>query len=246
MFSFFEKKIFLVDHLHGLVDIHNHILPGIDDGATSADESIQLIKGFKEFGIKNFVFTPHIMHHYYPNTPKTIKDAYETLKKELFINPIEDIQIDYAAEYMIDDNFDNLVDKNSVLTLRKEFLLVEMSYLQPPINFDEAIEKVKTKGMFPVLAHPERYGYLHKKEKKYFELKQNNIHFQLNLLSLSDYYGKEIKSKAFKLLENNFYNYVGSDVHNLRHLDKLKEIKIEKKRLDKVLDLVNNTIIDFN
>ncbi len=245
MFSFFSKKIFLVDHLHGLVDIHNHILPGIDDGAKTVDDSINLISTFSDFGVKNFVFTPHIMNHYYPNTPSTVRRSYDMLKKELVAKGMENIQIDYAAEHMIDDNFENLLENGSVLPLKKEFLLIEMSYLQPPLNFDKSVEKIKQRGIYPILAHPERYGYLHKEPIKYSLYRENNILFQLNLLSLSDYYGKEIKKIAHKLLEKDFYNYVGSDVHNMRHLHQLKNLTVDKKRLDKILQLVNNTIMDF-
>lgn len=245
MFSFFQKKIFLVDYLHGLVDIHNHILPGIDDGAKTIKTSIALIKGFSSIGVKNFVCTPHIMNHYYPNTPETIKNSFDKLEKALVADEIDDIQIDYAAEHMIDDAFEELLDNNSILPLRNGHLLVEMSYLQPPINFNEAIEKIKVKGFHPVLAHPERYGYLHQEMDKYALFKKNNIHFQLNLLSLSEYYGTQIKKVALKLLDNDFFDYVASDAHNLRHLEHIKELTVDKKRLDQVLAVMNNTIKTF-
>ena len=245
MFSFFQKKIYLVDHLHGLVDIHNHILPGIDDGAETVEESIALIKGFGEFGVKNFVCTPHIMHHYYPNTQKTIVKSFETLKKELVVREIDDIQIDFAAEHMIDDNFENLLENNAVLLLRNDFVLVEMSYLQPPINFEVSINTIKSKGNFPILAHPERYVYLHKQMDKYAFYKKENIRLQLNLLSLSNYYGSEINKVALKLLDEGLYDYLASDLHNLKHLNQIKEIVIKKKHLDSILKITNNTILTF-
>lgn len=245
MFSFFEKKIFLVDHLHGLVDIHNHILPGIDDGATIVEDSIGLVKGFGEFGITNFVCTPHIMHHYYPNTPNTIKTAFELLKKELAVQGLKDVRLDYAAEHMIDENFENLLEKNLVLPIAKEYLLIEMSYLQPSLNFDLAINKIKSKGYIPVLAHPERYVYLHKQMERYVVYKKTNIRLQLNLLSVSNYYGPEINKVALKLLTSGAYDYLGSDLHNPKHLKKIKEIVVKRKYLDEILKITNNTILTF-
>ncbi|WP_435625434.1 tyrosine-protein phosphatase [Flagellimonas sp.] len=245
MFSFFEKKIFLVDHLHGLVDIHNHILPGIDDGAKTVKESMDLIIGFSEFGIKNFVCTPHVMSHYYPNTPSTIKSAYDLVKQELSTRKIEDIQLDYSAEYMIDENFEVLLDKDKTIPIAKNFLLIEMSYLQPSLYFDDAIQKIAQKSIYPILAHPERYAYFHSDNQIYPSLKSRGIHFQLNMLSLSGYYGEQIQKTARNLLGKGYYEYVSSDAHNLKHLKEIKEIKIQKRTLDLLLPIIENTILKF-
>ncbi|MFT4833207.1 MAG: protein-tyrosine phosphatase, partial [Psychroserpens sp.] len=152
MFQFFSKKKFLVDYLENFVDIHNHILPGIDDGAKSVEESIELIKSFSEFGVQNFIGTPHIMDNYYPNTSATIHTALAELKKSLFDNDLKHVSFDVAAEHMIDANFESLLDKAEMMPLRKKYLLVEMSYLQPSINFDEAINKIASNRFFPILA----------------------------------------------------------------------------------------------
>ncbi|MEM7485800.1 MAG: CpsB/CapC family capsule biosynthesis tyrosine phosphatase [Bacteroidota bacterium] len=235
----------MIDHLYGLVDMHNHILPGIDDGAKTVEESVDLIKGLSEFGITNFICTPHIMHHYYPNTPETIKNSFKILQKELPKHDLEKTSIDIAAEHMIDDNFENILEKDCIMRLRKDYLLVEMSYLQPPINFENSIEKIKSKGIHPVLAHPERYVYLHKKMGTYSNYKKSNIHFQLNMLSLGNYYGQGTKKMALKLLDEGFFNFISSDVHHNKHLEYLKTINLEKKRLDYILYLINNTIDSF-
>ncbi len=245
MFSFFEKKTYLIDYLHGLVDIHNHILPGIDDGAKTVEESIGLIKGFSEFGVNNFVFTPHIMHHYYPNTEKTIKASFETLKKELTAKNLDDINVAYAAEHMIDENFENLLEQNAVIPMANEYLLIEMSYLQPFLNFDEAIEKIMQKSLLPILAHPERYGYYHQNPNIYRDLKSKGILFQLNLLSLKGYYGGEIQKISHKLLKEGLIDFVSSDVHNYRQLQALKETKVSKSVLNVVLPVIDKTLLTF-
>ena len=241
MFHFFNRKIFLIDYLEGFVDIHNHILPGLDDGAKTVEDSIEMIRAFSEIGIKNFIVTPHIMHSYYPNNPETINNSLTLLKNALLKNNMKDISIQAAAEHMIDDNFESILEDGTIMPLPNKYLLVEMSYLQPSINFDEAILKISSKNYYTILAHPERYGYLHTKFKKYLDYKEKGILFQLNLLSLSDYYGKEVQQMALKLLGADLIDFMGSDVHNLNQMNSLKEIKVSSKLLKTLLPIIENT-----
>lgn len=246
MFSFFQKKIYLADYLHGLVDIHNHIIPGIDDGAKTVEESIALINGFSELGVTNFRCTPHIMHNHYDNTPKIIKNAHEQLLKELEKRGMSNITVNCAAEHMVDDNFENILDGKQVMPLNNEYLLIEMSYLQPSFNFDLAVDKIAKHKYFPILAHPERYMYYHGKYSKYPSMKSNGILFQLNLLSLtSESYGSDVQNIAEKLLRDGLVDFVGTDIHNLRQLNLLKEIKLSKKVLKRLLPVIENTIHTF-
>ena len=245
MFHFFSKKKFLVDYLHNFVDIHNHILPGIDDGAKTVRESVDLVRGFKELGITNLVATPHIMNSYYPNTKETVTASMDVLTNELIENELKDIQIEAAAEHMIDDNFEEILQRGEVMPIRKNYLLVEMSYLQPSINFDDAIQKVMKKGFFPILAHPERYGYWHTNKANFSKYKKKGVHYQLNLLSLSDYYGPEVQKMALYLLDHGLFDYVASDVHRLEQLEALKEIKIKANLLESIVPIINNTITKF-
>ena len=235
----------MVDYLDGFIDIHNHILPGIDDGAKTVDDSIALIRSFSEFGVKHFVATPHIMSNYYPNTRETIGASLTELKNALLQNGLKDVSVEASAEHMIDDNFENLLENEGIMPLKKDYLLVEMSYLQPPINFEEAIIKTASKRFFPILAHPERYGFLHHRKKRYKEYKDNGILFQMNLLSLSEYYGKEVPKVAVELLENGLIDFVASDVHNMTQLNALKKLTLSKKMIEQLLPLINNTIQTF-
>ena len=198
MFHIFNKKKFLADYLNHFVDIHNHILPGIDDGAKTVVESINLIQGFSEIGIERFIATPHIMDNYYPNTTHTINQSLAIVKNELLARNLSHISIAAAAEHMIDSNFEVLLEKSEVLPIQKNYLLIEMSYLQASINFEEALQKISSKRFFPILAHPERYVYLHH-SKKYSHYKNKGVLFQLNLLSLGAYYGKEVSKMAHQL-----------------------------------------------
>lgn len=245
MFDFFVKKKFLVDYLDGFTDIHNHILPGIDDGAKTVAESMSLIQGMGAFGITNFICTPHIMENYYPNNRETIQSALSLVQNELKINNITHVRVQAAAEHMIDSGFELLVDSNSLMPISENYVLVEMSYLQASLNFEEAIKKLGDKGLFPIFAHPERYTYLRYDRGDYNRMKDLGMLFQLNLLSLSGYYGKDVHKKALALLEDNLIDFLGSDIHNQNHLNHLKNIQISTKVLDKVIPLIARTRYNF-
>jgi tyrosine-protein phosphatase YwqE len=245
MLQIFSKNEYLVDHLEGFIDIHNHILPEIDDGAKNVDESVAMIKAFEELGVKDFICTPHIMSNYYDNTPETVKESYKKLKKKLKDINHKDIQINYAAEHMIDANFESLLENQEFLPLNKEHILIEMSYLQPSINFDKAVGQILDKQLFPVFAHPERYVYLHKDFRKYSEYKQMGLKFQLNALSLFGHYGKSIQKVAHKMLKEDFFDIIGTDAHNLRHINALKAGKLKRNNVYFLNQLINKTIEQF-
>jgi tyrosine-protein phosphatase YwqE len=230
MFGIFSKKYFLADYLKEFVDIHNHILPGIDDGAKTSEDSGKLLEGLTELGFIKFICTPHILPPLYPNNPSTIKEAEDNLK--IHLRKINfPVALDSAAEHMIDDSFGSMLNNKEYMILEKRYMLVEMSYLQPPLNFEEAIDQVKEIELIPILAHPERYGFLHQKYGQYKAIAEQGVLLQLNLLSLGGYYGASIQKVAFKLLEDNLVTFLGSDLHHVRHLDALKQITLNQKQI---------------
>ena len=241
MFSFFSKKYFLVDYLKNFIDIHNHILPGIDDGPKTVEESVELLKGFDELGIKSFIATPHVMPDYYDNNPETIRGSLEQLRGELARQGMLDIAIEASAEYMIDHHFEEILEKGQIIPMRRQYVLVEMSYLQPPLNFDAAIRKAAFKSYTPILAHPERYTFLHKDTAQYRRYKEMGVLFQLNMLSLSTYYGKTVQKMAHKLLEKNLIEFIASDAHNTRQLKRIKEIQIDRHIWKQLLPVLEQT-----
>lgn len=227
MISFFQKKQYLVDLLEGLTDFHNHLLPGIDDGSPSVENSLEMILKFREFGVKKFVATPHVMGEYYPNTLETINAALAELKPVL----PEDINLKASGEYMMDQHLLNILEENLVLPLHKQFILVEMSYFQAPINLNEILFKIQNKAFKPILAHPERYVFFHSKNlEEYKDLKIRGCDFQMNILSLTSHYGLGIQKMAYELLENQMIDYLSSDAHRPEHLEKIAKIKISKKQ----------------
>lgn len=225
--------------------MHNHILPGIDDGAKNVAESIALIKGFADFGVTNFIATPHIMHNYYPNTPDSILKSLAELQEGLDNENLNDIKISAAAEHMIDANFETLLAAGETMPMNQKYLLIEMSYLQSSINFGSSTKKIAEHRFFPILAHPERYVFLHTKLGKHKKYKKKGMLYQMNMLSLSEFYGKEVQKMTMRLLDENMYDFIGSDVHNLRQLNYLKEMKINRKRSDVLSILIEKTIYNF-
>ncbi len=247
MFNFFQKKYYLKDYLEDFIDIHNHILPGIDDGASTVDDSIDLIHYFKEIGITRFIATPHVMNDYYPNTPKTIKGALEDLQQKLVKAGEGNIKIKAAAEYMMDQAFMELLEKERLLTLKENLVLVEMSYFQAPINLHEILFQLQTQQYKPVLAHPERYAFFHSKSlKNYTDLKNRGCLFQLNALSLVGHYGKNMQEIALRLLEHKMIDFLGTDTHQMRHLDKLANTRLPKKHLELLLPVIQQTRETFH
>lgn len=238
MLSIFQKKKFLADHLEGFTDFHNHLLPGIDDGSETVQDSLEMIRKFNEFGVKSFVATPHVMGEYYPNTPESIHKAL----KELLPALPEENSLKAAAEYLMDQHFLDTLKKEEVLPISGAHVLVEMSFFQAPINLNEILFKLQNKGYRPILAHPERYAFCHSKDlSKYEELKSRGCHFQLNMLSLSGHYGLGIQKTAFQLLDNGMIDFLSSDAHRLEHLEKIAAIRIPSKQMDKVLPVIENS-----
>lgn len=240
MLFFKKKKVPLTDIFSNqFVDIHSHLLPGIDDGAKDIEDSINLITKMRSYGIKNFITTPHVMGELYPNSSEIILEKLTLVKEELKNRGLHDVSFSAAAEYMMDEQFMNRLEKDDILTLKDNFMLVEMSFSNPPLNLFEIIFEIQLKGYKPILAHPERYTFYHNDMNKYYKLKKAGCLFQLNLLSLSLNYGKGVQRASYDLLKNNLYDFVGSDTHHLNHLEVFEEIN-SKKNYTLIKHLIEN------
>ncbi len=223
MFNIFKKKSVITDTgiFPVTIDIHSHILPGIDDGAPDVETSLKLIKGLYDLGVRKSIATPHIIGDLYRNTPQTISAALETTKKACADAGI-DMELSAAAEYMLDDHFMELLRKKEpLLMLHKNLLLVEIPYTAPPYDLDEMLFNIITEGYQPILAHPERYFYYHKNMQEYARLKEMGFLLQVNLLSLTGYYGKSAAKAAVYILDKGLAGLVGTDMHHERHLGAL-------------------------
>ena len=215
MFSFFKRKPPIVDDINWLgVDIHSHLLPGIDDGAADITQSLSYIKKLKELGFEKLICTPHIFKDFYPNTADTIMSALDTVKQQLKVEGV-DIRIGAAAEHMIDDGFEMSDD---LLCLPNRYILIEMSYLSETPDIEQVIFDLQVRGYKIVLAHPERYNFYHANTQRYQRLKEMGCLFQLNLLSIVGYYGKSVKQAAEFLLQQKLYDLTATDLHHDKHM----------------------------
>ena len=206
----FSKKYSIASSgiLQGLTDWHCHLLPGVDDGVRTMEESLKILSSYEHHGIKEVWLTPHIMEDI-PNSTAQLRTRYSELKTA-YSGPII---LHLASENMLDNLFEERLQQGDLLPIGDDGrqLLVETSYFNPPYGLHDILKRIKSKGYFPVLAHPERYIYMGQKE--YQQLKQLEVAFQLNLPSLAGAYGTEAKRKARWLLEKGYYQYIGTDTH---------------------------------
>jgi protein-tyrosine phosphatase len=199
-------------------DMHSHLVPGIDDGAQTIEDSIELITRLQQAGYKSLITTPHIKAEVYPNDPTTIGEGLNQLRHELHQRGIN-IPIRAAAEYYIDDTFIRLLKNKELLTVTGNEVLVEISFMLEPLGFHELMFEIQTVGYKPILAHPERYSYYHQKPHTYNELKEKGCLLQLNMLALTGYYGKAVKQAADYMMKERLYDYIGTDMHHVRHAE---------------------------
>ena len=217
MYSIFKQKPKLSNIIpEGYVDIHSHILPGIDDGAKTIEETEELLAQFTSLGFSACIATPHINSGVWNNTSSIIKENYQQTLLNL-TGDDKQLLVHSASEYMLNDAFIETMASEPLLTLKDNYILVELSYINPPLALKDIIFEIKHQGYQPILAHPERYIYYHQNKKIYSDLKNMGVLFQLNLLSTVGYYGPAIARIADLLLSGDKIDFVGSDIHHVKH-----------------------------
>ena len=244
MIKWFSKKDVYLDPkdfsvLH--TDMHSHLIPSIDDGSQCLDESLDLILALNDLGFSKIITTPHTMSDFYKNTPEIINNGKEEVKKELKRLNIN-VEFEASSEYYVDYEFQQKINSGKFLTFGSKYILIEFPFIDNPKNIDEIIFQLQLSGYNVVLAHPERYMYFNLKDYKKFTDK--GVFLQLNLLSITGYYSPEIKEKSKQLIENDLVSFVGTDCHNIRHAQKLKECFTNPlwHQLSKSEKLLNNTL----
>ena len=242
-FSSLLKKSSLKENNPFKVDIHSHLLPKIDDGVQSLKESIELIKKFKLLGYTKLITTPHIISDFYPNSRKVITNKLNTVQNALKENHI-DISIEAGAEYYVDMSFLELIEEKNIITFMKHYVLFETSYNEKPIILEHTISRLLENGYIPVLAHPERYRYLHQNIDHYKRLKAQGVLFQVNAKSFYDHSKVEYKI-ALKLIELGLVDFIGSDAHRMRDINRL-EAFLKSRTCKKVIKLNHIKNKDFN
>ncbi|MEA5458974.1 CpsB/CapC family capsule biosynthesis tyrosine phosphatase [Arcicella sp. LKC2W] len=243
MFSFFKKRIDknlpLFSNIH--TDFHSHLIPGVDDGSPDIESSIFYIKELVKLGFKKIITTPHVMSDFYPNTSEKLLEGYYLLKKHLEEQSVE-VEFGLGAEYFLDENFDNILSQNQILSFGNNHVLIEMSFIEPYRELHQVVFNLISKGYTPILAHPERYPYFANKLKKLNEIKDMGCLFQVNTLSLTNYYGTTVQKLALQLFANNMVEFISTDLHHKRHLEALQNFPVDKQKLIEKSNLLNNTL----
>ncbi|CAA6826892.1 MAG: Capsular polysaccharide synthesis enzyme Cap8C; Manganese-dependent protein-tyrosine phosphatase (EC [uncultured Sulfurovum sp.] len=226
MFSFFKKKIqiaqepIVVPPL--LVDVHSHLIPGIDDGSQTMEESLVLLKALEAVGYKKIITTPHIMVDAYGNTKESILQGLQVLQNEAKKHNIH-VEIEAASEYYLDEGLLSLIHKKEILLIEDKYLLFETSYIHRPTQLEEVIFEILAAGYIPLLAHPERYRYIADPEE-FQRLKTLGVLFQVNLNSFHGHYGAHAKKHANFLSQHGLIDFLGSDTHNIKQVEYLSEV----------------------
>ena len=240
MFSFFHRKQKEIFPYHQLkTDVHSHLLPGIDDGSPDLSTSLFLINGLIDLGFQHFTATPHVMQDIWKNTNESITQAHSLLCPALAENKIN-YPLVAAAEYMVDENLEQLLkNKTPLRTIRNNWVLIEISFLQPPLQLSNILFEMQLQGYQPILAHPERYLYYANNLSELAKLKDMGCKLQSNLLSFSGYYGKEVLRLAERLVDKQLISLLGTDIHHQRHLEGLKALQYSKSLQKLMLSIEN-------
>lgn len=243
MIDLFDRKPKTISVYPLEVDIHSHLLPGIDDGVETFDEAIEVLRVLKSIGYKKIITTPHVMAEFYPNNREIILEKLSGLKEAIAKADL-DIEVEAAAEYYLDESFLALLDTpEKLMVFGKNYLLFETSFINEPVFLKEAIFKINSIGLQPVLAHPERYMYVQANFKVLEELAERNLLFQCNINAIEGYYSGAAKKVAKKMIKQNMVSFMGSDCHNMKHALVIKKAvshKYFKKAIER--DLKNNTL----
>lgn len=224
------------------VDMHNHILPGIDDGSPDIATSLEFLRRYHQLGFTTVVATSHIRHPLFPNNSEIIKNAWQQLEAAPGRQDIP-VKLLYSAEYFIDDHFLDLINKNELMPFAGSYILAELSLSSRSyLDMDQIAGQLISKGMHPILAHPERYLYWSKSLDVFQKLKSAGWLLQVNLMSLLGYYGKIEQKVSTHLLQEGLVDFLGTDAHRLTHFDLIGSIEPKQLELLKKTYLINKLL----
>ena len=199
------------------IDYHSHILPGLDDGATTLHNAVELVSAMASWGFEKIYCTPHI-NAKYPNTPSDIREAFELLQDAVS----DQVQLAMSAEYrLVPETWPEVLEKNWIMPIEDKYILTEL-----PISHREEMREIKpleefkkllSMGLTPILPHPERYFYLSHEELLRFV--DAGVVIQCNYGSLAGLYGPEAQDRAFSLVSEGIVSLYGTDMHNLKYVE---------------------------
>lgn len=216
------------------VDLHSHLIPLIDDGSDDLEESLEMVRAFKDKGYRKLITTPHVHGEFYDNTIEGINVHFDKLKRFINDNRLN-IDLQVAAEYFLDNHFLTEVLPHGLIPFGDNYVLVEVSMAGWPRNFDEIIFEIQSKGYKPILAHIERYGF-EQDPDVFLRLKEKGVLMQMNLLAIHGYYNRSIRLSAEDYMKHNIYDFCASDAHHIRHLQTMDRIAKEEPAIMQKLE----------
>ena len=220
-----EEELASLDFSVLKTDIHSHFIPGIDDGSPNMETTIKLLQQMQKLGFSKVITSPHVMSDLYKNSSEIILKGLAIVRAELKVQNIH-IEVDAAAEYYLDYEFEQKIGKERLLTFGDNYLLVELSFVEPPKNLFDIIFRLQLEGYKVVLAHPERYHYF--RIQDYQDLVNRGVFLQINWLALIGYYSLQIKNKTEDLIKRDMVSFVGTDCHNIHHAELYKKCQTKK------------------
>lgn len=220
-----------------IIDLHNHTLPGVDDGAKTIEEAVKNIEYLSKRGVEKIVLTSHyIVNSKYDSNVEKRSEILETLKAE---TSDLNVEIYLGNEVFVTDaeTLLDLIKRGEITTLNKsKYLLIELPLNQRMHNIENIICELNDHGYVPIIAHPERYIYIQKDYRRIRRLLEYDCLLQSNLYSITGYYGSSAKRTIKKLLKENYVSFIALDFHHTpsddrieKALKKLKKIKSERE-----------------
>ena len=238
-----NKKLNPIDLSLVGVDMHSHLIPGVDDGARSTKDSLELLRALEKMGFSHFITTPHIMSDVYPNEKSDLIKRADNLTDIITKSDIK-ASFEVSAEYFLDQHFMELLKAGEIMPFGDNYILFEMSFMEQSPLLQDAIFEMQSAGYKPILAHPERYTYLHSKLNFYKELVQQGVHLQANINSFTDHYSVQVRKMVESLVEAKLITFLGSDCHHVGHLSLMSQA-LRSPKLHKLIEdncLLNRTL----
>lgn len=215
-----------------MIDVHSHVIPKIDDGSKTFEESYTMFMEAYEAGFTDIISTSHYIEKYYETDSITRHAWIQAMNKVLKENKVG-LKLYCGSEIYITQNLIKLIkDKKASTLVDSRYVLFELPMNNNVRYLNEMIFEIKSIGMIPVIAHPERYLYVQKDPNILIHLIEQGALFQSNYASIIGYYGKDAKKTLNKLLKNDMVHFLGTDCHKPNSIySKMNEIMLELKKV---------------
>lgn len=210
-------------------DMHSHLIPGIDDGVETVEQSIAMIKGLMAFGYRRFITTPHILPGMYNNSAASIMPGLALVRQAIAAEGLG-VTIEAAGEYYYDETFEEMAKEDDLLMFGGKRILFELPNMHEPQMLRHTVFALTCRGITPVLAHVERYPYLYEKGlSDVEELVNMGVEMQVNIGTFTGIYGPQLQKAAYQMIDAGLVSYLGSDLHGEKHLGYITRALHDKK-----------------